>query len=99
MQKNNFTFKTSQGKEVEVIFRKPQKNFYGKNCDGYCIDPDVKSPKIYINPHRTDQTQLNTILHEFAHAFFWDAPEHKVKKFGDTLSRFLYNEQKWRKEE
>ena len=68
-------FKNANGVEYEVIFRKPDKRYYGKDCDGFCTDPNKEAPKIYINPHRTDQTQLNTIIHEVAHAFFWDKKE------------------------
>jgi len=94
---NNFKFKNAKGIEYEVIFRKPNKNHYGDSCDGVCLCPDSKNPKIQINPYRTNQTQLNTAIHEFAHAFFWDKPEKDVKKFSDAMSRFLYNENKWRK--
>ena len=96
-KKKNFKFKNAHGVKYEVIFRKPNKNAYGDDCDGICLSPSSSSPKIQINPHRTDQTQLNTAIHEFAHAFFWDKPEQDIKKFSDAVSRFLYNEKKWRK--
>ena len=99
MGKKNFKFKTAGGVEYEVIFRKPNRNAYGDDCDGVCFSPSSSSPKIQINPHRTDQTQLNTAIHEFAHAFFWEKPEQDIKKFSDAVSRFLYNEKKWRKPE
>ena len=96
-KKKNFKFKTPDGAKYEVIFRKPNKNTYGDDCDGICLNPELSNPKIQINPHRTDQTQLNTVIHEFAHAFFWDKPEKDIKKFSDAVSRFLYNEKKCRK--
>ena len=96
-KKKNFKFKNANGATYEVIFRKPNKNTYGDDCDGVCFNPALPSPKIQINPHRTDQTQLNTSIHEFAHAFFWDKPEKDIKKFSDAVSRFLYNEKKWRR--
>ena len=39
---------------------------------------------------------MNTMIHEFAHAFFWEASEENVTKFGNTVTRFLYS-QGWRK--
>ena len=98
-KKKNFTFKNSQGVIYEVIFRKPDKRYYGEDCDGICYDPKEKgcSPKILISPYLTDQTELNTSIHEFAHAFFWDKPEKDIYRLANALSRFLYNECKWRK--
>ena len=90
-------FKNSQGVGYEIVFRKPSKRYYGKDCDGFCTPPDGAAPKIFINPHRTNQTQLNTIIHEVAHAFFWDKSEKDIKSYANTMSRLLYNKLKWRK--
>ncbi|MAH50979.1 hypothetical protein CMI37_34500 [Candidatus Pacearchaeota archaeon] len=92
-------FKNAQGVEYEVIFRKPDKRTWGEDCDGVCFYPNdnENKSKIYINPYRTNQTQLNTIIHEVAHAFFWDKKEYEIKKYADTMSRLLYNKLKWRK--
>ena len=96
-KKENFTFKNTKGVEYEVIFRKPNKNTYGEHCDGICYDPKDKDPKILISPYLSKQTELNTIIHEMAHAFFWDKKEYEIKKYADTMSRILYNELKWRR--
>ena len=93
-----FTFKNAKGIEYEIIFRKPDKKHFGE-ADGICTDPDKESPKIHINPYLTKQSELNTVIHEVAHAFFWDKTEAEVYKFANTLSRFLYNECGWRKTE
>ena len=90
-------FKNAQGVEYELAFRKPDQRLYGEDCDGICTPPDKPNPKVLINPHRTDQTQLNSLIHEIAHAFFWDKKEYEIKKYSDTMSRVLYNELKWRK--
>lgn len=92
-----FTFKNTDGVEYEVVFHKPNKGVYGENCDGVCHNPSQDNPKIYINPYLTDQSELNTAIHEFAHAFFWDKPEYQIYAFANSLSRFLYNECNWRK--
>jgi len=95
-KKRKFTFKNMEGIEYEILFKKPNTHHYGE-ADGTCQDPNSDHPKIYINPYLTKQSELNTAIHEVAHAFFWDKPEAQIKKFGDTLSRFLYSYCKWRK--
>ena len=95
---DRFTFKNGKGIEYEILFRKPDKKHFGE-ADGICTDPDAESPKIHINPYLTKQSELNTVIHEVAHAFFWDKSEKEVYKFANTLSRFLYTECGWRKTE
>jgi hypothetical protein len=95
-KKKYFTFKTNEGVEYEVHLHKPNTHHYGE-ADGICYPPIVDRPKIYINPYLNKQRELNTSIHEFAHAFFWDKTEKEVYSFANALSRFLYNDQKWRK--
>ena len=91
-----FTFKNTKGIEYEVLFYKPNKKVYD-GAVGLCHDPNEKEPKIYIDPYQTDQGELNTSIHEFAHAFFWDKSEKDVVAFANAVSRFLFNECGWRK--
>ena len=91
-----FTFKNTKGVEYEVLFYKPNKKVYD-GAVGICDDPKEKNPKILINPSLSDQSELNTAIHEFAHAFFWDKSEKDVMSFANAISRFLYNECHWRK--
>ena len=86
-----FFFKNNDGSEYEVIFRKPNKKHFGEDCDGICTDPSQEEPKIHINPYLTTQSELNTSIHEFTHAFFWNKSEKDVAHFTNTLSRFLFN--------
>ena len=95
-KKQNFTFKNTQGVEYEIFFKKPNSKYY-QDTDGYCHDPKEKDPKIYINPYLTKQTELNTIVHEMAHAFFWDKPEKDIFAYANAVSRMLYTHQNWRK--
>ena len=95
----NFKFKNTKGIEYEVLFKKPNKRLFGDGCDGTCEDPEERKPKICISPYLTKQTELNTCIHEFAHAFFWDKSEKDIYKFANTISRFLYSECGWRKTE
>jgi len=94
----SFKFKNSQGVEYEVYFRKPNERLYGE-ADGVCIDPKEEKPKIEISPYLTKKTELNTCIHEFCHAFFWDKSEAEVNKFANTMARFLYTRCSWRKTE
>lgn len=96
MNKSEFKFKIADGTEYLTRFEKPNKRYYGEDCDGKCSAPDSENPTILINPYRGPQTILNTSIHEFAHAHFWDKSEKDVKKFADSLSRFLYNHCGWR---
>ena len=95
-KKKNFTFKNTSGVEYEVFFKKPNSKYYA-DADGYCHDPKEKDPKIYINPYLTKQSELNTIIHEMAHAFFWDKPEKDIFAYANAVSRMLYTHQNWRK--
>jgi hypothetical protein len=97
--KNYLKFKNGEGIEFEIIFRKPDKRTWGDDCDGVCFLPSGDKSKIYVNPWRTDQTHLNTIIHETTHAYFWDKSEKEVTAFANTLSRILYNDLKWRRSE
>lgn len=77
------------------MFKKPDKRT-APGADGLCYNPYDKKPRILVNPYRTPQTQLNTIVHEMAHAFFWDKPEAEITKFGNAVSKVLYNKLGWR---
>ena len=91
-----FFFRNNEGTEYKVILRKPNIDHFGADCDGFCTSPEEDEPKIQISPYLTKQTELNTSLHEFTHAFFWDKSEKEVAHFASTLSRFLYNFRNWR---
>ena len=95
--KNYLKFKNTEGVTYEIIFRKPDARTWGDDCDGVCFYASGEKSKIYINPYRTNQTHLNTIIHEVAHAYFPDKSEKEVTAFGNTLSRILYNDLKWRR--
>ena len=90
MEKPDFKFKNSQGAIYQVYLKKP------RECEGICYNPKEEEPKIYINP-RGKKGLLNTSIHEFAHAFFWDQTETNVAKFANALSKFLY-QQGWRQD-
>ena len=86
---NKSKFKNTNDIEYKIFFKKPDKRWYGK-ADGVCQDPRDKNPNIFINPYLTNQSEMNTIIHELAHAFFWDKKEKDILKFSNTCSRILY---------
>lgn len=95
MKKKPFVFRTCDGKtRYEVILKKPPKAY---KAVGLCFDPKEENPQIIVNPDQTEKELMNTIIHEFAHAFFWDSSEKNVNKFGNTVTRYLYS-QGWRKD-
>ena len=96
--KSFLKFKNSKGVAYEFVFRKPDKRKWGEDCDGVCYYPvKGKEPTtILINPHRSDQTIFNTMIHETTHAYFPELTETEVLAFGNTLSRILYNDMKCR---
>ena len=97
LKNQNFAFKNSKGVEYKVFFHKPNHKLYGSDCHGVCSNPKDKNPKILISPYLTNQSELNTIIHEMAHAFFWDKPEKDILAYANAVSRMLYNHQQWRK--
>ena len=92
--KREFRFKNGKGVEYHVIFRKPDRRL---GADGTCAPPDSKNPVIEISPYLSTRGELNTAIHEWAHAFFWSESETTIKRFANSLSRFLFIECKWRK--
>ena len=95
----NFSFKNCEGAKYEVIFNKPNAKHFGEDTEGVCHPPNETTSKIYISPYLTKQSELNTVIHEMAHAFFWESSEKTVTKFANSCSRFLYGECGWRKTE
>ena len=93
----NLEFKNAKGIKYTIRFRKPDKRLWGEDCDGVCFFPTGgEETHIKINPHRTNQTIFNTIIHEVTHAFFEDKTEAETFKFANTLSRLLFNDLQFR---
>lgn len=92
-----FRFRNSEGAEYEVYFVKPNKAHYGEGTLGLCESPEFEHAKIYVSPYLSEKSELNTIIHEICHAFFWDKQEARVNKFANTVAGLLYREG-WRKD-
>jgi hypothetical protein len=93
-KERGFRFKNGKDIEYTVRFRKPDRRL---NADGTCASPESSNPVIHISPYLSTRGELNTAIHEFAHAFFWTESETTIKRFANSLSRFLFIECKWRK--
>ena len=95
----SFKFKNTKNITYEVYFRKPHSTHFG-DADGVCwgVEKDEKEAKIFINPYLTPKSELNTIIHEFTHSFFWNRTETEVYKFANTVAAFLYR-QGWRRDD
>ena len=89
-----FLFKDNKGHKYEVIFKR-----LPSNCSymGLCEDPEEDAPQIVIKKNLGDKSLLNTIIHEFAHAFFWESTEGNVRTFANKVTKLLY-EMGWRYE-
>jgi hypothetical protein len=85
-----FTFTAPNGSKYECYFRKVGK------LDGICYDPADDEPRIFVTPKMSDRREMNTCIHEAAHAFFWNEPEYKILRYGNTVSNWLHK-LGWRK--
>ena len=88
-----FKFKTDEGHEYSVNKVKPPA---AARAEGLCDNPTLKSPKIVIDPTLLPRRELAVTIEEFAHAFFFEKTEKKVRKFSAVLTKYLYS-QGWRK--
>lgn len=91
--RKGFKFKTDEGYEYSVNKVKPHRKFCAA---GLCDNPQSKNPKIIIDPDLLPRRELSVTIEEFAHAFFFDKTEKKVRKFSAVLTKYLYS-QGWRK--
>ena len=62
------------------------------SCDGLCYNPYTKQKKILIHNKLGKKRKLNVLIEEICHAFFYDEPEYKVRKFSAELGRIIYNQ-------
>lgn len=79
-------FKTPKGVEYELRLRSPLKKY---QADGLCDDPKSKNPKIYIRPDLERKRMIEVVIHELAHACFWDKTERDITKFALLVTRIL----------
>ena len=79
-------FKNSDGIEYELVWKKPHHTY---NADGLCYSPELDNPKILVDPKLKKRRKLSTLIEEVTHAFFWDIPEYKVRKFSALVAKLI----------
>jgi len=62
-----------------------------RKADGLCYNPNLKNSRILIGKRLLTRRRLNVLIEEVTHAFFWDLPEYKVRKFSAQLGRVIYS--------
>jgi len=83
-KKAGLYLETHNAQKIPVYFRKLTK------ASGYCFDPDGPDPRIIISTNLLKRRKLNVLIEEIAHAFWYDATEHKVRKFSAQLGKLIY---------
>ncbi len=61
------------------------------NAAGLCYHPLEEGASILVDKKLGKKRKLNVIIEEMTHAFFFDEPEYKVRKFSSELGRVIYN--------
>ena len=82
----NIKFSNCEGVEYEIKWRKPHSSY---NADGLCCNPQIKDPKILIDPTLKENRSLSVLIEEVTHAFFWDIPEKDARKFAPRLAKII----------
>jgi len=81
--------KNFDDKEVEIIYTKVPERF---KAEGLCEDPNAyKRPHILVDKNLKPRRQLNVLIEEVFHAYFFDLPEWKARKFAANLGKVIYN--------
>ena len=92
MNKNSdktLNIKTFFDKKIPIIFEEIDEK---EVADGLCYNPYSKDAKILIDNRLGKRRRLNVLIDEITHAFFYELPEYKVRKFSAELGRVLYNQ-------
>jgi len=73
------------GQKIPVYFEPLQTE------DGLCYNPEKAGAKILVDSRLKKRRKLNVIIEEVFHAFFYDEPEYKARKFSAELGKMIYN--------
>ena len=74
--------------EMPLFFKHIRKNY---DAEGLCWDPHCEEPQIWVEDRLGKRRKLNVLIEEMCHAFFFDEPEYKVRKFSAELGKIIYN--------
>lgn len=83
-KRSALTIKTFFKRRIPIFFKRLN------DADGVCYDPYGKKPRIIIDHRLLTKRRLNVIIEEITHAFFWDEPEYKVRKFSAELGKVIH---------
>lgn len=86
-------FTTTDGANYKVFLTKdfPKSDPVEEN-DGVCLDPKSKKPAIFIDSDLEGFRLAEIIIHEIAHAFFWNAKEERVEEYARVVAETLRNQ-------
>lgn len=84
-QQKELCVETHLNQLIPIIF----KTMY--TADGLCFDPESDEAKIYIRKQLQNKRKLNVLIEEITHAFFWEMPEYRVRKFSAQLGKIIYH--------
>lgn len=76
---------TYSNKIIPVLFKRLS------DADGVCYNPLGKNSRIIIDHRLLTKRRLNVLIEEVTHAFFWDEPEYKVRKFSAQLGKLIHH--------
>ena len=74
--------------EMPLFFGHISKTY---KASGFCEDPHSERPEIWVEDRLGKRRKLNVLIEEMCHAFFFDEPEYKVRKFSAELGKIIYN--------
>tara|TARA_R100001244_G_scaffold117744_1_gene87602 strand:- start:103 stop:438 length:336 start_codon:yes stop_codon:yes gene_type:complete len=74
--------------QIPLSFRSIRRNL---EMEGFCIDPQHPQAEIVVDKRLGKRRKLNVLIEEVTHAFFYDQPEYKVRKFSSELGKVIYN--------
>ncbi len=74
--------------EMPLFFKHIRKTY---DAEGLCWDPHSDDPLIWVENRLGKRRKLNVLIEEMCHAFFFDEPEYKVRKFSAELGKIIYN--------
>jgi len=81
--------KNFDDKEIEIIYTIVPSKY---NAAGLCENPDIyERPLIMVDNKLKPRRQLNVLIEEVFHAYFFDLPEWKARKFAANLGKVIYS--------